>query len=298
MDIREFKKKKAEIIAKHGAWISYDLDFDGRRYTMSPVESNNAGIFSGIFLKTILDATVDFTPTKKWRNLSVLDLGCFEGQMAIEFARQDAKRVVGIDCREQNVAKANFVKEALDLKNFEVFVDDVRNLSADKYGTFDVVLCLGLLYHLPPADTIKFTKQLFEIASYLAVIDTHISIRDEHQINQNGKTYHGLLYDENDNSTQSAKGSEPTFWPTKTSLFRLIRDAGFKTLYTIPYSGKAYRGALDDRLTVVAVKDSPSRKKISLPWFYEANEDEFFEKDPALVTYHYRNVGVRNVIKK
>ncbi len=66
---------------------------------------------------------------------------------AVELARLGAN-VVGIEGREANLAKARFAKEALSLENPEFHQDDVRNLSKEKYGRFDVVLCLGILYHL------------------------------------------------------------------------------------------------------------------------------------------------------
>jgi 2-polyprenyl-3-methyl-5-hydroxy-6-metoxy-1,4-benzoquinol methylase len=46
-------------------------------------------------------------------------------------------------------------KEALELENLEVRLEDVRALDPQRHGAFDVVLCLGLLYHLdaPPTSS-------------------------------------------------------------------------------------------------------------------------------------------------
>ena len=49
----------------------------------------------------------------------VLDLACLEGHYAIEFGLS-ASRVVGIEVREANIAKARFAKEALGLDRVEL----------------------------------------------------------------------------------------------------------------------------------------------------------------------------------
>jgi hypothetical protein len=83
------------------------------------------------------------------RELRVVDLACLEGMYRIELARQGA-RVVAIEGREANLDKARPAQEALALDNLELYLDDVRNLSAKKYGRFDVVLatCTGAAWVL------------------------------------------------------------------------------------------------------------------------------------------------------
>ena len=83
--------------------------------------------------------------------LRILDLGCGEGIYSIELARHKAQ-VVAMDGRETHLEKVRFIKRALSLDSLEVVQDDVRNLSLAKYGKFDVVLCLGILYHLKAPD--------------------------------------------------------------------------------------------------------------------------------------------------
>src|SRR5262249_350381 len=103
----------------------------------------------------------------------VLDLACLEGLHSVEFALNGAK-VVGVEGREANLAKARFTKDALSLGNLELVHDDVRNLSRERYGEFDVVLCLGILYHLDTPDVMKLAKNLAEVCTRVAIIDTHL----------------------------------------------------------------------------------------------------------------------------
>ena len=50
---------------------------------------------------------------------------------------------MGVEIREASIEKARFVKDVLALDNLELAQDDVRSLTAEKYGIFDVVLCLA-----------------------------------------------------------------------------------------------------------------------------------------------------------
>jgi 2-polyprenyl-3-methyl-5-hydroxy-6-metoxy-1,4-benzoquinol methylase len=67
--------------------------------------------------------------------------------------------VVALEGRQANLEKARFVKGILDLDHLELVLDDVRNLNKDRYGFFDVVLCLGILYHLDTPDVMNFVEK-------------------------------------------------------------------------------------------------------------------------------------------
>ena len=77
---------------------------------------------------------------------SVLDVGCNGGFYSIEMKRRGADRVVAIDTDEKYLAQARF---AAKVSNAEI---EFRNLSvyevADLHEQFDLVLFMGVLYHL------------------------------------------------------------------------------------------------------------------------------------------------------
>ena len=96
-------------------------------------------------------------PACKWRAFAdavpadltgktVLDLGCNAGFYAIEMKRRGAARVVGVDSDEDYLAQARFAAAtlgvAIELVNLSVY--DVATLGE----RFDLVLFLGVLYHL------------------------------------------------------------------------------------------------------------------------------------------------------
>lgn len=80
------------------------------------------------------------------RGKSVLDIGCNAGFYAIEMKRRGADRVVGIDHDPRYLAQARFAAEIseVDIEWRKMSVYEVGELEE----SFDVVLFMGVLYHL------------------------------------------------------------------------------------------------------------------------------------------------------
>ena len=80
------------------------------------------------------------------RGRTVLDIGCNGGFYAIEMKRRGAARVVGIDSEALYLAQARFAAEVsgVELELHQLSVYDVAELGE----TFDLVLFMGVLYHL------------------------------------------------------------------------------------------------------------------------------------------------------
>ncbi len=77
---------------------------------------------------------------------TVLDVGCNAGFFSLEMKRRGAARVVGIDSDERYLAQARLASEVsgLDVELARLSVYDVASLRE----RFDVVLFMGVLYHL------------------------------------------------------------------------------------------------------------------------------------------------------
>ena len=72
-------------------------------------------------------------------------------------------RLWAIEGRESGNANARFAAEVLGLSNVSFITDDVRNLSQERYGRFDVVFCSGILYHLPGVDACRFLSSVAQV---------------------------------------------------------------------------------------------------------------------------------------
>jgi tRNA (mo5U34)-methyltransferase len=77
---------------------------------------------------------------------SVLDIGCNAGFYSIEMKRRGARRVLGIDFDERYLAQARFAAEICEA-DIEFRQMSVYNLALLR-ERFDVVLFMGVLYHL------------------------------------------------------------------------------------------------------------------------------------------------------
>jgi tRNA (mo5U34)-methyltransferase len=108
-------------------------------------------------IKTAPDHFLGDYPAVKWgrfadalphdlRGSTVLDIGCNAGFYAIEMKRRGADRVVGVDHDRDYLEQARFAAEvcAVEIEFRELSTYDVAALGE----RFDIVLFLGVLYHL------------------------------------------------------------------------------------------------------------------------------------------------------
>ncbi len=110
-----------------------------------------------------------------YKNKSVLDVGCWDGAWAFQAERLGATRVVGLDdvSRRMWGINDNSAWEALHkvYNSKATYVHgQVQNLPFDAQS-FDIVLCLGLLYHL--TDPLTGLNECFRVAKEYVVVETH-----------------------------------------------------------------------------------------------------------------------------
>jgi SAM-dependent methyltransferase len=172
-----------QLIEQYGEW-TYDIPLTHDIWTRGNEGSPHTR------LKRVLQIARDLAG-KPLHSCRVLDLGCLEGQFAIEFARTGAE-VIGVEAREANIQKARFARQVLQLDNLKLIQDDVRNLSRQKYGMFDVILCSGILYHLGVPDVFGFVERMHETSKRLLIVDTHTSLRQTNRaVTHKGNDYYG-----------------------------------------------------------------------------------------------------------
>ena len=108
-----------------------------------------------------------------------LDLGCLEGGYSLELAL-DGVQVLGVEGRESNFVKCQALAAHFALPQLRFELCDVKALTTERHGRFDLVLCLGLLYHLD--EPVRFLKTLgHELTNERAVmfLDTHVAPPDD-----------------------------------------------------------------------------------------------------------------------
>ena len=218
----------------------------------------------------------------------ILDVGCLEGYFSVECALQGAS-VLGVDGKTINVRKCEFVQSVLGVQNLTFVKDDGMRVTREKYGSFDVVLALGLLYHLD--NPFKFLAHMAGLCDGFILIDTHIALADQPGSIKGGwrpelsplrkfrvgkKSYTGRLFREfdaeadqlsKDLSTTASLRNNSSVWLTEDSLISLLRDVGFNQISKLVFPKE--EGAwwsdvrADARVLVLAVrKRRPFHSKV------------------------------------
>lgn len=245
-NLAQLRTKMAEVIDRHGEWTAHGIRIADGLATIEPLPVDRR---LGRISQVIADLARQ--PLAESR---VLDLACAEGHYAIECALHGAD-VVAIEGREANLAKVQFIKDALGLDRLSLHQDDVRNLSRSTYGSFDVVICSGILYHLDAPDVFDFAHRVAEVSRGLTIVDTQISVRDRVAFEYQGQTYWGCYYPEQADLWASI-GNRRSVWLTRPSLYNLLRDVGFTSVLEchVPAMIELPR----DRIMLVAVKGQPA----------------------------------------
>jgi len=109
------------------------------------------------------------------RGKRVLDLGCNAGFWSLQAIMSGAEYVLGIDGREMHIEQANFVFEVYEIekRKYDFICDNIYDMDFSEFGTFDVVLCLGLMYHI--IKPFVLLENISAINRDILVIDTSLS---------------------------------------------------------------------------------------------------------------------------
>ncbi|UCG41808.1 MAG: DUF1698 domain-containing protein [candidate division WOR-3 bacterium] len=111
--------------------------------------------------------------------LTVLDIGAWDGYFSFEAERRGAARVLATDSfcwgGEGLATKAGFelAREALGSKVEDIEID-VMDLSPERVGTFDVVLFLGVLYHM--IHPMRALERAYSVTGKQLILETEVDM--------------------------------------------------------------------------------------------------------------------------
>jgi SAM-dependent methyltransferase len=109
------------------------------------------------------------------RGKRVLDLGCNAGFWSLRALEAGCDFVWGIDGREMHVEQAEFVLsvKGVDPERYRLTAANIFELDLAQEAPFDVVLCLGLLYHV--SKPVELVESAASVNTDVLVIDTALS---------------------------------------------------------------------------------------------------------------------------
>lgn len=172
-------------------------------------------------------------------NARALDLGCNEGYFCHRLLEWGANEVVGIDIREVNVRRANLLRDHFGISPDRVSFHqaDIFDLDPKELGSFDVVLLLGVVYHLDnPFGAVRLARAL---TKSLCVIESQLS-RHDSPIEYAWRCGGAIAYaeasfaahvemDQETNATSSA-GGVASLVPNLKALELMAEVAGFSEI--------------------------------------------------------------------
>lgn len=188
--------------------------------------------------------------------------------------------VRALDARTERMSEGAKAAERLGLKNLCFEQIDIRAVNVDSHGQVDVILLLGILYHLDQRDTFLVLRNICEMCRQFVVIDTHVALHGLARIEHDGRNYEGQQVREHaDDDPEATRKSRLlasldnplSFWFTRESLFRLLNDVGFTSVCECHVPLEPSKTT--DRITIIASKGEPV-KISSYPWVNEKTEDE------------------------
>jgi len=184
-------------------------------------------------------------PAVKWREFAgsisarlagktVLDVGCNAGFYSIEMKRRGAEKVLGIDNDEDYLAQARFAAEVCgeDIEFMNLSVYDIASLGE----RFDIVLFMGVLYHL------RYPLLALDLLRKYAVRELMVfqsMLRGAHKVMKLKEDYHFLeedIFNRADfprlHFIEKKYSGDPTNWwiPNRACAEALLRSAGFEVL--------------------------------------------------------------------
>jgi SAM-dependent methyltransferase len=183
---------------------------------------------------------------------SFLDLGAADGYEARALALRGAARAVAVEGKLRALALAREAQEEQPLPNLEIVEGDVRNLNRLQLGSFDAVLCFGLLYHM--SDPAALLREIRAIRSDWLLLETHIAPRNRRELRperrmdvprrirlerMNGLEGLRVFQPGDPTKTKGGLDNEWAFWLTFESLIQALTAAGFTIV-------ECWYDALDD----------------------------------------------------
>ncbi len=143
---------------------------------------------------------------------TALDVGCGVGDFSL-FLRDFGFRVSALDGRRDNLEEAQ-----RRVENVSFHQADVEDTSLPTLGSFDLVLCVGLLYHLE--NPFRAIRNLFALTGRVLIVEsmcipdgsTSLYLVDEANLEDQGLNY-------------------VAFYPSEGCLIKMFYRAGFPFVY-------------------------------------------------------------------
>ena len=168
---------------------------------------------------------------------TALDLACNEGWFSHRLLEWGASRVLAIDVREDNIRRATLLRDHFEIppQRLELRQADVFDINPGELGEFDVVLVLGLIYHVEnPMGVLRLARACTRV---LCVIESQLTRQTAPVVHGQGRSdvlheaegSFAVVVEGDDGPLPSlaSTGDVLSLIPNLTALTQMTRVAGF-----------------------------------------------------------------------
>jgi tRNA (mo5U34)-methyltransferase len=187
----------------------------------------------------LMEAQVRAALSAAGPDAAVIDLACNEGWFSHRMLEWGACRVLGVDIRERVIQRAELLRTHFGIpsERLQFRCGDVFELDVSELGTFDVVLCLGLLYHLEnPIGAVRIARTL---TRGICVIESQLTRQTEDIVHGWGASdrsettpasFAARVETDSETNMLASSGGVVSLIPNRAALIQAAEVAGFAKL--------------------------------------------------------------------
>lgn len=185
--------------------------------------------------RTVLLNNLDQIFAGRYHELSVLDLGACEGAMALALWERGVRDITCIEARANNAEKARFVFK-VKKAGIRVVQEDVLSFLGKDARHYDLVLFMGLLYHL--LDPFQIMHLAARRTRGVLAMETVVA--KPHDLKFDNVPHYspspaGFFIRHDSVLSNTAGLSNLELWPNREGLEILLGDAGFIDIREMDY---------------------------------------------------------------
>lgn len=186
-----------------------------------------------------------------------IDIACHQGWFSTQLLEWGADSVLAVDARAEHIADVELIRDALKLSKLRTLQSDVHAIEPAKLGKFDLVLMLGLIYHLE--NPIGALRQAFALTKHLCVIETQVVPGMSGMVDYGSyrfvrplKGSFGIIDETDDTHGPEASTLGICLVPSVEALLWILHKIGFSRVELVPVPDDGYEQLRHGKRVMVA----------------------------------------------
>jgi len=205
----------------------------------------------------MLDRLIDAEFGGRLGECTAIDLACHQGWFSAHLARRGLAAVHGVDTRDEHVADATLIRDALGLKNWHVRQSDVHAMDPAAFGQHDLVLCFGLIYHLEnPVGALRVARSL---CKRVCLVETQVVPGMTGWVDYGSyrfvrplKGSFGIIDETGETHGPEASTTGICLVPSVEALLWIMQRIGFSRVEVLPVPADGYEQLVHNKRVMVA----------------------------------------------